>query len=62
MSCDSLTFGGNAYQSLLAKSVKVRNLRSGSIFRLENYIPAGMAKRKESLIQTFYEMSTFLID
>ena len=26
-------------------------------FRFENYIPAGMAKRKESLIQTFYETS-----
>ena len=24
-------------------------------FRFENYIPAGMAKRKESLIRTFYE-------
>ena len=26
-------------------------------FRFENFIPAGMAKRKESLIQTFYETS-----
>ena len=26
-------------------------------FRFENYIPAGKAKRKESLIQTFNEMS-----
>ena len=26
-------------------------------FRFENYIPAGKAKRKESLIQTFYETS-----
>ena len=26
-------------------------------FRFENYIPAGMAKQKESLIQTFYETS-----
>ena len=26
-------------------------------FRFENYIPASMAKRKESLIQTFYETS-----
>ena len=26
-------------------------------FRFENDIPAGKAKRKESLIQTFYEMS-----
>ena len=26
-------------------------------FRFENYIPAGMAKRKESLIQIFYETS-----
>ena len=26
-------------------------------FRFENYIPAGIAKRKESLIQTFYETS-----
>ena len=26
-------------------------------FRFENYIPEGMAKRKESLIQTFYETS-----
>ena len=26
-------------------------------FRFENYIPAGMAKRKESLIQTFNEVS-----
>ena len=26
-------------------------------FRFENYIPAGMAKRKESLIQTFNEKS-----
>ena len=27
------------------------------LFRFENYIPAGKAKRKESLIQTFYETS-----
>ena len=27
-------------------------------FRFENYIPAGKAKRKESLIQTFYEKSS----
>ena len=27
-------------------------------FRFENYIPAGKAKQKESLIQTFYETST----
>ena len=27
------------------------------LFRFENYIPAGKAKRKESLIQTFNEMS-----
>ena len=34
------------------------NLRSGSFsFRFENYIPAGKTKRKESLIQTFNEMS-----
>ena len=34
------------------------NLRSGSIlFHFENYIPAGKAKRKECLIQTFNEMS-----
>ena len=26
-------------------------------FRFENYIPAGKAKRKESLTQTFYETS-----
>ena len=26
-------------------------------FRFENYIPAGKTKRKESLIQTFNEMS-----
>ena len=26
-------------------------------FRFENYIPAGKAKRKEGLIQTFYETS-----
>ena len=26
-------------------------------FRFEKYIPAGKAKRKESLIQTFYETS-----
>ena len=26
-------------------------------FRFENYIPAGKAKRKESLLQTFYETS-----
>ena len=26
-------------------------------FRFENYIPGGKAKRKESLIQTFYETS-----
>ena len=26
-------------------------------FRFENYIPADMAKRKESLIQTFYKAS-----
>ena len=26
--------------------------------RFENYIPAGKEKRKESLIQTFYETST----
>ena len=26
-------------------------------FRFENYIPAGMAKRKENLKQTFYETS-----
>ena len=33
-------------------------------FRFENYIPAGKAKRNESLIQTFNEMSApkFLID
>ena len=34
------------------------NLRLGSIFvSLCNNIPAGKAKRKESLIQTFSEMS-----
>ena len=27
------------------------------LFRFENYIQAGKAKRKESLIQTFYETS-----
>ena len=27
------------------------------LFRFENYIPAGKAKRKEGLIQTFYETS-----
>ena len=27
------------------------------LFRFENYIPAGKAKRKESLIQAFYETS-----
>ena len=27
------------------------------LFRFENYIPAGKTKRKESLIQTFTEMS-----
>ena len=27
-------------------------------FRFENYIPAGKAKRKESLIQTFYQTSS----
>ena len=27
-------------------------------FRFENYIPAGKAKRKDSLIQTFYETSS----
>ena len=27
------------------------------LFRFENYIPAGMVKRKESLIQTFYKTS-----
>ena len=27
-------------------------------FRFENYIPPGKAKRKESLIQTFYDTST----
>ena len=27
MSCDSLTFGGNAFQSLLAKNVKVKDLK-----------------------------------
>ena len=27
-------------------------------FRFENYIPAGKAKRKQSLIQTFYETSS----
>ena len=33
-------------------------------FRFENYIPSGKAKRKESLIQTFYERlpPAFLID
>ena len=34
------------------------NLRSALFsFRFENYISAGKAKRKESLIQTFYETS-----
>ena len=35
------------------------NLRSGSIFvsLCNNNIPAGKAKRKEGLIQTFYETS-----
>ena len=28
MSCDSLTFGGNAFQSLLAKNVKDRCINS----------------------------------
>ena len=28
MSCDSLTFGGNAFQSLLAKNVKDRSINS----------------------------------
>ena len=37
MSCDSLTFGGNALQSLLAKNVKDRCINSrlkGGIFSL----------------------------
>ena len=34
----------------------MNNLRS--TFRFENNIPAGKAKRKESLIQTFYETSS----
>ena len=49
----------------LARSWKLINLRSGSILvSLCNNIPAGMAKRKESLIQTLYETSAahFLID
>ena len=37
----------------------VPNLRPGFIFvRFVNNIPAGMAKQKESLIQTFYETSS----
>ena len=40
------------------KTYGLFNLRSGSIFiSLRNNIPAGKEKRKQSLIQTFYEMS-----
>ena len=40
------------------RSGACNNLRSGSIFVLLcNNIPAGIAKRKQSLIQTFYETS-----
>ena len=45
--------------------ISKNKLRSGSIFvSLCNKIPAGEAKRRQSLIQTFYETSapTFLID
>ena len=40
------------------KTYALFNLRSGSIFiLLRNNIPAGKEKRKQSLIQTFYETS-----
>ena len=42
-----------------SKFITVDNLSQALFsFRFENYIPAGKAKRKESLIQTFNEMST----
>ena len=43
------------FNSRINKSFSHTNLFS---FRFENYIPAGKTKRKESLIQTFNEMST----
>ena len=40
------------------KTYALFNLRLGSIFiLLRNNIPAGKEKRKQSLIQTFYETS-----
>ena len=60
----ALTLFSTPYWEHATKRVQMKiftsscNLRSGSIFvSLQINIPVGMAKRKESLIQTFYKTS-----
>ena len=66
--CKFFTRGKNAFLENV-RVVKMKNGDANStlarltwdqalfLFRFENYIPAGKAKRKESLIQSFYETS-----